>query len=149
MADSVREIIFRAVEATVRNVPGIGLVTRARIDPMQINNYPACMIDPGADNVVQEDLNVYLTRQLTVVLSLWVRSQTDIHIEVETFIPKVQQTMSADFRLGLGSQGPLLDFSEQAVSEPFPLDAYENDAGIVMEYIALYRVRRDNPYSWQ
>lgn len=142
MADSIRERIFAAVETVMLAVDGIGQVSRGKIDPLAIQRYPAAFILPGAD-LVTEELNTLLTRDLQVFIFLWIRAQVDIHKVVEVVLPKVQQAMVADNTLG----GLTIDVTETEVQQPFPLSEDQSEAGLVIDYAIKYRVRRDNPYA--
>jgi len=141
MADSVRQQIFIAIETMLQAVDGIGQVSRGKIDPLVIQNYPAAFIMPGYDQVADE-MNTLITRDMQVFVFLWFRSQIDIHLTLEAFLPKVQQTVAADHTLG----GKTIDINETAIEQPFPLNDEQTEAGVVMELRVLYRTRRDNPY---
>ncbi len=142
--NSVREQIFIAVETELKEVAELKHVTRGKIDPLMIPDYPACFIVPGGD-VVTEDLNnACLDRDLTVFLFLWIKTQSPfVHKAIEEILPKVQQKMVADYTLG----GLTIDIQETNVHEPFPLSENQTEAGVVLEYAVRYRVNRSNPYS--
>ena len=144
MAVSVREQIFAAIETELNEVAELKHVTRGKIDPLTIPDYPACFIVPGGD-VVTEDLNsTFLDRELTVFLFIWIKTQSQfVHSAIEEILPKVQQKMVADYTLG----GLTIDVQETNVHEPFPLTENQTEAGVVLEYAVRYRVNRANPYS--
>ena len=146
MADSIRELIFAALETVLRSIPGIGDVTRGKLDPLSVRSHPAACVAPGTDTVV-EYLGTLVDRQLTVYTFLWIKSQTNIDKEIEAFLPKVQKALAAqgepDQRLG----GLVKDITETAVHEPLPLNDDETDAGVILEHAVIYRVARLDPYS--
>lgn len=140
--DSVREKIFGAVKTKTEVIDGIGQVSRGKIDPLSINRYPALFILPGFDQV-NEYLGEFIDRELQLFLFLWFHVELDIHKAIEAFLPKVQQTMAADHTLG----GLTKDLTESAIDQPFPLSDDQNDAGVMIDYRVIYRVRRTDPYS--
>lgn len=142
MADSIREQIFQKIEDALQDVPELGTVTRGKIDPMAIQKYPACFIVPGADSVT-EYMGDLVDREMTVNLFLWIRTQTNIHKELERVLPAVQKKMVADNTLG----GKTIDVTEIQAGEPFPMVEDQSEAGIVIEYRTLYRVKRTDPYA--
>lgn len=140
--DSVRESIFLAIQNVLKGVSGIGDVKRGELDALEILVYPAASVMPGADNVV-EYLNTRIDRQLTIYTFLWIKTQGNIAVEIEAFLPKVQQAMVADHTLG----GWVIDITEVSVHEPFPLSEETTDAGVILEHAVIYRVNRQDPYS--
>ena len=144
MADSIRELIFAAVETELKEVTELKYVTRGKIDPLTIPNYPACFIVPGGDAVVEDLNSAFLDRELIVFLFLWIKTQSPyVHKVIEEILPHVQQKMVADYTLG----GLTIDIQESSVHEPFPLTENQSEAGVVLEYAVRYRVNRSNPYS--
>lgn len=140
--DSVREQIFAAVEVVVTAVEEIGQVSRGKVDPLAIQRYPAAFIMPGFDSVT-EYMGDFIDREMQLFLFLWFHTEVDIHKSIEAFLPKVQMAMAADYTLG----GLTKDLTETAVDQPFPLSDDQNDAGVMIEYRTIYRVRRTDPYS--
>jgi hypothetical protein len=144
VADSVREQIFAAIETELKEVAELKHVTRGKIDPLMIPDYPACFIVPGGDTVTEDTNNALYDRQLTVFLFVWIKTQSPfVHKAIEEIIPKVQQKMVADYTLG----GLIIDIQETNVHEPFPLNETQTEAGVVLEFAVRYRVNRFNPYS--
>ena len=142
--NSVREQIFAAIEVELKEVAELKYVTRGKIDPTAIPDYPACFIVPGSDNVVEDLNSVFLDRELIVFLFLWIKTQSPfVHKVIEEILPTVQQKMVADYTLG----GLTIDVQESNVHEPFPLTESQTEAGVVLEYAVRYRVNRSNPYS--
>lgn len=145
--ESVRERIFVAIENILKTVSGIGTVTRGKIDPLEILDYPAAFPSPGQDAVVKMDIGTFIDRQLTVYTMLWIKEQgtgRGIHQVIEEFLPLVQKALAADYTLG----GLTLDFAETTVHEPFLSEA-ETEAAVILEHAAIYRVNRLDPYSQQ
>jgi hypothetical protein len=144
VADSIRERIFQAVEAKLNEVTIIKYVTRKKINPLNIPDYPAVFIVPGRDPVTEDINNALLDRELTIFLFLWIKTQSDdIHKHLEAILPYVQQKMSSDNTLG----GLIIDLQEEEVGDPIPLNDAQTESGVVLPYQIRYRVNRFNPYS--
>lgn len=140
---SIRERIWEAIAAILAAVPGIGTVGRGYLDPLSIQSYPAACVSLGADRVVKMDLGDFIDRELTVYSALWIKSQSNVVVTLETFLPKVQRALAADYTL----DGLVKDFAEVAAHEAMPMGEEQSDAGIIIEHIAIYRVNRLDPYS--
>jgi hypothetical protein len=145
VADSIRELIFQALERTLKTVPGIGEVRRGKIDPLEIQRYPAAFPFPGADTIIEQSLGDIMDRQMVVYTFLWIRTQNNIIKEIEAFLPRVQKILAADHQLGFGLGGPVKDFHETAVHETL-YDEDSPDAAVIIESLCTYRVKRNDPY---
>jgi len=147
--ESVRIKILNAILGVLQTVEGIGDTGGVNTSPISIQTPPSGYVTPGKDEVVQVDIGHFVRRQMDVDTQLWVMTHGSVLAALEEFLPKVQQKFAADYTIGFGTNGPVLDFSELRVSEPFPLNSEETEAGIIITHQVLYQVRRDDPYSWQ
>lgn len=141
MADSRRETIFKKIEVILQAIDGIGDVGRGKIDALEIQRYPAAFVYPGADNV-SEYLGDYIDRDMEVFIFGWQKAQTDIALEVEAFLPKVQAALAAAWTL----TGSAIDLSETGVSERI-LTEDQTEGGFIINYNCKYRLKRSDPYS--
>ena len=140
--ESAREKILQALEEQIKTIPGIGRVSRGKIDPLALQNFPAVFIQAG-DDVVNALLNDFYDRTWTVLIFSWVHTVIDISQEIEAHIAALSQKINEDFTLG----GKVMSIFESAAREPFPLNDEQTDAGIIHEYEIRYRTPRDDPYT--
>jgi len=145
--DSVRVLILNAVLGVLETVEGIGDTGGVKRMLLDVQTFPAGFVTPGNDEVI-EYIGHFITREMEVDTQLGVNAEGNVLAVLEEFLPKVQQKYAADYTIGFGQGGPVLDFTELRVSEPFPFTTAENIAGIVITHKVQYRVRRDDPYSW-
>lgn len=142
MADSIREQIFKKVEANLRDIVGIGEVHRGKLGILSLVRTPAVLIVPGDDDVTEE-VNTLVTRDLNISLLLWEATESNPHEIIEAFIPKIQVAMTADHTLG----GLAIDVSPGDVAGIVPLSPEGNEVGAPMFFTVKYRTKRNDPYT--
>jgi hypothetical protein len=85
-------------------------------------------------------------RDMAVDIIIAERSEVDILRAIETILPKMQQKLAENHKVG----GLALDFSEpeggSGISAPFPLIEGQPTCAVHIGYQCRYRVRRDDPY---
>ncbi len=141
MASSRREMIFEKVVMVLETIQGVGQVTRGKIDALSIQRYPAMFVYPGVDEVT-DYLGDYIDRNMEVFVFAWLKAQSDVALELETFLPKAQQALAVDHTL----TGTVIDFNESSVSERLLTDD-QGEGGFIINYDCKYRVLRTDPYS--
>lgn len=142
-ADSAIETILKQVEAIMRNIPGIAVVSRDGIDALSIQSFPAVVISTGA-NEPEQLLNDYIDWALFLNISCWVSAQVNISKSLEAFKAAMAVTMAADAHLGLGDK---CDTVEGAWSGPFPMNEQLTEAAETKNYTVRYRTFRTDPYT--
>ena len=142
MANSVRENILAEIETILKAIPGIGNVTRGKIDALDVQLFPAAFIVTGGDDATELFTGI-LDRTLAVLIFLWVKTEAEQPESLETFLAQIKAAMVADLTLN----DTCHYLTEGPTHEPFPLNEEMSEAGIMVEYYVRYRTPLADPYT--
>lgn len=134
-----REQILTALATALSSTSGVsGRAYRSRVEPIARNESPALIVEPVSDTPVQPDTIGRLTWQLTVRVTVYVRSATP-DSSADSIVQSLYSKVMADPTLG----GYALDIMPGQVS--FELIEADIAAGIVAsEFVVMYQTSFDD-----
>lgn len=135
------ETALKGITVAGGYVSEVGDVNRGKINPLDLQRFPAVLIFPN-DDEPQALIGDLIDYTWEILLFAWVRVQKDISKGMEVFLADIKKALLVDYTRG----GFAIDTAEGPV-RPIRIEEDDNQGGFLLSYTVRYRTKRGDPFS--